>query len=177
MIVKTDLNYSGIPEMLAVQKFQRDGKPADLLPGPVVSTDRPYPILQSAREVPDGVWNNPGLVVERFLPEQDMNGFWLRVWVFFRRSRALHAVLQQPADREEVPASSRANRRQCRKNCVPSANGSGLTAANSISSSAAEEHSCSTRIARLPRRRRRRVLRLTSSNAHLAGGLDELLRK
>lgn len=83
VIIKTDLNYSGIPEMHALQSFRRDGTTPDLPPGPIVSTTRPYPILRTAREVPDDVWTNPGLVVERFLPEQDAQGFWLRAWVFF----------------------------------------------------------------------------------------------
>jgi len=83
VIIKTDLNYSGIPEMNAAQQFRRDGKPADFAPGPIVSTSQAYPILDSPQDVPDEVWNNPGLVIERFLPEQDARGFWLRVWVFF----------------------------------------------------------------------------------------------
>ncbi|MEP6485607.1 MAG: hypothetical protein ABJB01_14240 [Rudaea sp.] len=83
VIIKTDLNYSGIPEMLAIEQFRRNGKPADLSPAPIVSTNQTYPILRSADEVPEAVWNNPGLVVERFLPEQDARGYWLRVWVFF----------------------------------------------------------------------------------------------
>lgn len=83
VVVKTDLNYRGIPEVRAIEGFQRDGKPADLASGPVVSTTQPYPILDSVRDVPDAVWNNEGLVVERFLPEKDARGFWLRVWVFF----------------------------------------------------------------------------------------------
>ena len=83
VIIKTDLNYSGIPELLAVQQFRRDGKLPDLPPGPVVATNQPYPILGSPREVSEDIWNNPGLVVERFLPEQDAQGFALRVWVFF----------------------------------------------------------------------------------------------
>jgi len=83
VIIKTDLNYGGIPEYLAAEQFRREGKTSDLAPGPVVSTDRPYPILGSPREVPDAIWNNPGVVVERFQPEQDAQGFALRVWVFF----------------------------------------------------------------------------------------------
>lgn len=82
VVVKTDLNYSGIPERHAVECFRRDGKTPDLAPVPLVSTDRPYPILRSIGEVPDTVWNNPGLVVERFLPERDARGFWMRAWVF-----------------------------------------------------------------------------------------------
>jgi hypothetical protein len=82
VIVKTDLNYSGIPEKHAAECFRRDGKPADLPPGPIVATTRPYPIFASAGEVPADVWDNPGFVVERFLPEQDERGYCVRAWVF-----------------------------------------------------------------------------------------------
>ena len=83
VIIKTDLNFSGIPEKLAAERFRNDGTPPDLPPGPIVSSTRPYPVLPSAREVPAEVWNNPGFVVERFLPEQDAHGYWVRAWVFF----------------------------------------------------------------------------------------------
>jgi hypothetical protein len=97
IIIKTDLNFGGIPETNAAQSFRRDGIPADLPPGPIVSTSQPYPILPSVRDVPDDVWNNPGLVVERFLPEQDAQGFWLRVWVFFAdRERCTRYCGAQP---------------------------------------------------------------------------------
>ena len=83
VIIKTDLNCRGMPELRALDAFRRDGLPADLMPGPVVTTQQPYPVLRSARDVPDAVWNNEGLVVERFLPERDERGYWMRVWVFF----------------------------------------------------------------------------------------------
>lgn len=82
VVVKTELNYRGIPERCAMECFRRDGKSPDLVPVPLVSMDRSYPILRSIAEVPDEVWNNPGLVVERFLPERDARGFWMRAWVF-----------------------------------------------------------------------------------------------
>ena len=82
VIVKTDLNYGGLPEKQAAECFRRDGKPADLPPGPVVATTRPYPIFSAASAVPAEVWANPGLVVERFLPEQDERGYCVRAWVF-----------------------------------------------------------------------------------------------
>lgn len=82
VVIKTDLNYGGIPEKQAADAFRRDGRPPDLPPGPVVSTTRPYPVLNSASEVPADVWDNPGLVVERFLPERDARGYWMRAWVF-----------------------------------------------------------------------------------------------
>ena len=83
IVIKTDLNYSGIPELHASELARRDNRPADYPAGPIVSTDRPYPILPSSKDVPDEVWANPGLVVERFLPEQDTQGYWTRAWVFF----------------------------------------------------------------------------------------------
>jgi hypothetical protein len=97
VIVKTDLNYSGIPEMRAAEQFRREGRESDLPRGPIVSTTQPYPILNSVSEVPDDVWNNEGLVVERFLPEQDAQGYWLRVWVFLGdRERCTRYCSAQP---------------------------------------------------------------------------------
>ena len=83
VIIKTDLNCRGMPELRAIDAFRRDGRPPDLAPGPIVTTRQPYPVLPSAREVPDAIWSNEGLVVERFLPERDARGYWMRVWVFF----------------------------------------------------------------------------------------------
>ncbi|MEO8460023.1 MAG: hypothetical protein ABI451_05800 [Dokdonella sp.] len=111
VIVKTDLNFSGLPERQAVEGFLRDGKASDLAPGPLVATNRPYPILASASEVPDEIWNNPGWIVERFLPEQDDHGFWVRAWVFFgdrercTRYRGTHPIVKSTTiiDREPVP--------------------------------------------------------------------------
>lgn len=82
VIIKTDLNFGGIPEKNAAEQARRQARPAEMPEGPIVSTTRPYPILPSSREVPDEVWNDPGLVVERFLPEQDERGYWMRAWVF-----------------------------------------------------------------------------------------------
>jgi hypothetical protein len=120
VIVKTDLNCRGIPELHALDGFRRDGKPADLAPGPIVSTQQPYPVLRSAQEVPPAIWNNEGLVVERFLTERDARGYWLRVWVFFgdreRCSRycardpvvkSTDVILREPAP---VPEALRAER-------------------------------------------------------------------
>ncbi len=83
VIVKTDLNYGGIPEARAINRFRQDGRPADFAPGPVTLMPGPYPIFRSARDVPEAAWNNPGLVVERFLPERDARGYWVRIWTFF----------------------------------------------------------------------------------------------
>jgi hypothetical protein len=43
-----------------------------------------YPIFDNPREVPEGVWENRHLVVERFLPEMEGSHYLLRNWIFFR---------------------------------------------------------------------------------------------
>jgi hypothetical protein len=109
VIIKTDLNYSGIPEKQASERFRREGKQSDLQPGPIVSTTR-YPILGSASEVPGDVWDNPGLVVERFLPERDARGYWMRAWLFFgdrercTRFRGTHPIIKSATIVASEPA-------------------------------------------------------------------------
>ena len=110
VIVKTDLNYSGIPEKQAAERFRRDGKPADLPPGPIVATTRPYPIFASIDAVLADVWANPGLVVERFLPEQDERGYCVRAWVFCgdrercTRYRGTHPIVKSATIVAHEPA-------------------------------------------------------------------------
>ena len=174
VIIKTDLNYSGIPEMHAAQMFRRDGKPGDLPPGPVVSTTRPYPILRSVGEVPGDVWANPGLVVERFLPEQDAQGYWVRAWVFFgdrercTRYRGTHPIVKtatilgrEPAP---VPEGLRAERERLgfdygKFDFVVHDGRATLFDANRTPSAPPSSPE------------------IDASNAHLAGGLEALIRK
>ena len=84
VIVKTDMNYGGMREM---EKRYRDGDMTS-----TISIQRPwrrvtyldnYPIFDSLAAVPHGVWQNPNLVVEKFLPDRNADGeYLLRVWVF-----------------------------------------------------------------------------------------------
>jgi hypothetical protein len=57
-----------------------------------------YRILDRLEEVPEVVWKNPGLVVERFLPEPDPpGGFAYRTWVFAgARERCNRFVTAEP---------------------------------------------------------------------------------
>lgn len=174
VIVKTDLNCQGIPEALAVNGFRRDGKPADFASAPITFTQRPYPILRSARDVPDTVWNNKGLVVERFLPECDDRGYWLRVWVFFGdRERCNRfcgrAPIVKAADiiaREPVPVPEeiRAERERLgfdygKFDFVVVDGKAVLLDANRTPSAPPD------------------IPELNASNAYVAGGLDAMLRK
>lgn len=105
VIVKTDLNYGGLPEAAAAG-----------LRRPKVR----YGVFAKA-DVTNEVWADPALVVEKFLPETDARGFWVRTWTFLgdqdRAARYLggqeYVVKhRQFTDREpcEVPDALRAER-------------------------------------------------------------------
>jgi hypothetical protein len=51
-------------------------------PYPSVETILAYQIYPSIDAVPQNIWADPSYVVERFLPERDDRGYWLRCWVF-----------------------------------------------------------------------------------------------
>ena len=42
-----------------------------------------YYLCDSVRHVPEGIWTTPGVIVEKFIPEEDARGTYLRVWTFF----------------------------------------------------------------------------------------------
>lgn len=80
VIVKTDANFGGRPEALLRSVAAETGASCEVPRGPVASE---YPIYRALREVPARVWDTPGLVVERFLPERDASGdYYLHVWMF-----------------------------------------------------------------------------------------------
>ena len=73
VIVKTDRNARGTPE---AAHDVREGL------GPTPLTLTGYPIFDHKGLVPGYVWLDPSLVVERFLPEPDPDGFAVRMWTF-----------------------------------------------------------------------------------------------
>jgi len=85
VIVKTNANFGGMRER------EEDLKNGDWEAG--IDIQRPwrrvewmeeYPVFNSLAEVPNGVWRNRKLVVEKFLPEQNEQGdYLLKIWVFF----------------------------------------------------------------------------------------------
>jgi hypothetical protein len=90
VIVKTDCNFGGRPEgRFAVARRGRIARLVQALcrelPWRFVRELDPhrYPIFESVRDVPAGVWRNPALVVQRFLPERQGGGeYALRRWTF-----------------------------------------------------------------------------------------------
>jgi hypothetical protein len=83
VIIKTDLNCGGIPERRLQLIGYKTGQWDDVSPAEIACTTEPYPVLSGAEKVPWQVWQHEGLVVERFLPERDERGYWMRAWVFF----------------------------------------------------------------------------------------------
>jgi hypothetical protein len=82
VIIKTDLNCNGMPE-IAYAHHREDARPPTRDTSWATRTWLPsYPILGSTRAVPPEVWSNPGLVVERFLPERKGELFCIRTWIF-----------------------------------------------------------------------------------------------
>lgn len=92
VIVKTRNNYGGIPERRA--NLKNGAIPGNLISGFCRRFDslrtwrnvrylKEYQVFESIQEVPDGVWQNEHLLVEKFLPERDRDGnYHVREWVF-----------------------------------------------------------------------------------------------
>lgn len=79
VIVKTELNARGAPELYHNQVAALRGKPA---PHPQVTELTNYTLFDRASDVPEAAWNDPTRAVEKFIPERDPRGFALRTWVF-----------------------------------------------------------------------------------------------
>lgn len=99
VIVKTDRNFGGIPE-------------ARLLRDAATTLDpHHYPIYDTLADVPAEVFADRYLVVEKFVPESDEQGYYLRNWTFFgdrginkvARSNERIVKASNIIHREEVP--------------------------------------------------------------------------
>jgi hypothetical protein len=85
VIIKTKLNFGGGAEhnriwlplrVLSLRVLGRAWRTRAVL------DPLDYPILDRKSDVPKGVWANPRLLVERFLPEREGELFFLRYWLF-----------------------------------------------------------------------------------------------
>lgn len=83
VIVKTDLNHSGLPEQCLVQpgRWARLRRRLAEWSGRAICPGH-YPIFESPGGVPSWIWRDRSLVVERLLCEREEGLFVLRMWVF-----------------------------------------------------------------------------------------------
>ncbi|HEU4428053.1 MAG TPA: hypothetical protein VFT98_04825 [Myxococcota bacterium] len=86
VIVKSNLNHFGIPEARGGGRWGERARRAIARVSWRAARRLPprrYPILPRLGEVPDWVWRDDELVVERFVPERADGLYCLRGWVFF----------------------------------------------------------------------------------------------
>lgn len=79
VIVKGVLNCGGLPEERINQRAARAGRPA---PFPDARVMKDYQVFDHAADVPAEAFDDPDLLIERFLPEVEADGFALRYWLF-----------------------------------------------------------------------------------------------
>ncbi len=99
VILKSDLNYRGIPERRHNESAERDGRDP---PHPGAVEVDGYRVLDAVSEVPDRCWESDAWVVERFVPEADPEGHAMRTWVFAGQAdRCLRHVAPEPLVKAE----------------------------------------------------------------------------
>jgi hypothetical protein len=79
VVVKTNRNVMAKGEVMQNIIARDQGRAA---PFPGLLEPRPYRLLPNLARVPDDVWDDSELVVERFVPEVDPDGFAVRNWTF-----------------------------------------------------------------------------------------------
>lgn len=79
VFVKSNLNYGGRPEVRLNRTARSEGLP-EPFPGAVVMDG--YRVLPTLDHVPAAQRSDPQLLIEKFVPERDEQGFAMRHWVF-----------------------------------------------------------------------------------------------
>lgn len=79
VIVKSNLNYRGVPEVRLNRIAQSRGHEPPF-PGAKVTAE--YAIYENVRALPEGVFDDAGLIVDRFIPERENELYAARFWVF-----------------------------------------------------------------------------------------------
>ena len=117
VMVKANRNAKGGMEARHNRRAERKGHPH---PNPGVRLTGPYRVLGSIGEVSTADWDDPDLIVERYLPERAGDHYVIRTWVFMgSRERCTYQLATDPivkADKViryeacEVPEELRAMR-------------------------------------------------------------------
>ncbi len=100
VIVKTDLNCGARPELRARRGLSWSSNLLERLRLRRISRSPSlkkfeYPIYDDVSAVPSAVWDDPMLVVEKFLPERDGDAYVVR-WAYFCGSSAVACTTRAP---------------------------------------------------------------------------------
>lgn len=87
VIIKTNANYGGMPEYNQLEEQQRLPQDDNWSTKEFLDPRR-YPIYRRLQDVPHGAWENPHLIIEKFVPEIERKYFFrkyyfVRYWSFF----------------------------------------------------------------------------------------------
>ena len=80
VLIKTEANHGGHVDD-ALRRIALDaGEAPDVAEGALMDS---YYLCDSMARVPEGIWSTPGVIVEKFIPEVDERGSYMRIWTFF----------------------------------------------------------------------------------------------
>ena len=85
VIIKSDLNYAGMPERFAAGTLNKQ-KPSN------INSPKDYMIFDSLADVPDQYFEYDDIIVERFTPETDNNEYFIRYFVFLGNQTTFYRV-------------------------------------------------------------------------------------
>ncbi|MBN2169131.1 MAG: hypothetical protein JW738_07790 [Actinobacteria bacterium] len=82
-------NSHGFPERIRRKLSKKSWRLARRLP------PHKYPVLSKLSDVPGWVWENPELIVERFMPERERGFYCMRGWLFFGKRGYTYKMLSE----------------------------------------------------------------------------------
>lgn len=80
VIVKTEANHGGLVDATLRRIAIAEGIATDI---PAIATMKGYYLCASMELVPEEAWVTNGIIVEKYVPERDAAGNYVRVWTFF----------------------------------------------------------------------------------------------
>ena len=80
VLVKTEANHGGHVDHALRRAALAAGEAPDIDEGVVMDS---YFLCDCIARVPDAIWTTPGVIVEKFVPEEDERGAYMRFWTFF----------------------------------------------------------------------------------------------
>ncbi|HLX22002.1 MAG TPA: hypothetical protein VKR38_01545 [Usitatibacter sp.] len=79
VIIKSDANHAGHVDDALRRLALAEGIATDIPERPLLDS---YYLCDSIGKVPPRIWETPGVIVEKFVPETGANGNYIRIWTF-----------------------------------------------------------------------------------------------